>query len=640
MSSTPSPPLPPLPPAATVAIGIDLGSTNCCVGVFRNEKVEIVLSDHGHRVTPSVVAFTDDEVLVGDEAKNQSLRNSANTVPIIRRLIDQSSLDCWHGDENIEKSKIQVQFKGKTERFAPKEITSMLLGKLKETAEAHLNGTQVTSAVITAPDQSQYLISASENRPIKDAATTAGFTEMRFISKPIAAAIAYGLDKKNSTAKHVLVFDLGSVTLAVSVLKLENEVFGLMFNQVKATLAGDDFDSRLVEHFVEEFKRQNQNDISNYRRALFRLRAACERAKRVLSFTTQTFIEVEALFEGVDFIAPLTRAKLEELCSELFLATLEPIKEVLNNAKLNKSQIDEIVLVGGSTRIPKMQALLKEFFDGKELKRAINPEEVVAYGAAIQAANQSNHIFAPSLKEQNLKSVTPLSLGFLVEDSVMLKVIERNTIFPVSKTIRHSVFQYNSSSFADLILCQGERATKGLQTLGTLVICPIIVQDATLLNITFDIDYSGTLKIIAQNVITGREVCTYIFVKKWYPTCETMVEQNVREAEQYQLEDETYRERVRVLREFYAYVFKTKKALEKSADEIAPWKMVLDLKRLQTMAKVVSTLEWLKKDKTMHLAKKEKLEEKRAKLEAVCKPVLDKLVQKKVSASWTWGDSS
>merc|ERR1712013_726587 len=377
--------------AKKTAIGIDLGTTYSCVGVFQHGKVEIIANDQGNRTTPSYVAFTDTERLIGDAAKNQVAINPTNTIFDAKRLIGrkhedasvQSDMKHWPFDVVNQGGlpKLKVEYKNEDKTFTPEEISAMILTKMKETAEAYL-GSDVKEAVITVPAY----FNDSQRQATKDAGVISGLSVLRIINEPTAAAIAYGLDKKGQSESNVLIFDLGGGTFDVSILTIEEGIFEVKSTAGDTHLGGEDFDNRMVDHFVNEFKRKHKKDIKGNKRALRRLRTACERAKRTLSASAQANIEIDSLFEGIDFYTSITRARFEELCSDLFKGTLEPVEKAMRDAKLDKSGIDDIVLVGGSTRIPKIQKLLQDFFNGKELNRSINPDEAVAYGAAVQAA--------------------------------------------------------------------------------------------------------------------------------------------------------------------------------------------------------------------------------------------------------------
>merc|ERR1712100_871657 len=367
------------------------GTTYSCVGVRQNDRVEIIANDQGNRTTPSYVAFNETERLIGDAAKNQVAMNANNTVFDAKRLIGrkfsepavQGDMKHWPFtviDGAAGKPTIQVSYKGEVKQFAPEEISSMVLMKMKEISEAYL-GREVKNAVITVPAY----FNDSQRQATKDAGAISGLNVLRIINEPTAAAIAYGLDQKGEE-KNVLIFDLGGGTFDVSLLTIEEGIFEVKATAGDTHLGGEDFDNRLVNHFVQEFKRKNKKDLSGNPRAMRRLRTACERAKRTLSSSTQTSIEIDSLFEGVDFFSSITRARFEELNMDLFRGTMEPVEKVLSDSKMSKNQVHDVVLVGGSTRIPKVVQLLTDFFNGKEPSKSINPDEAVAYGAAVQAA--------------------------------------------------------------------------------------------------------------------------------------------------------------------------------------------------------------------------------------------------------------
>merc|ERR1711892_1649355 len=402
--------------AKKTAVGIDLGTTYSCVGVFQHGKGEIIANDQGNRTTPSYVAFTDTERLIGDPAKNQVAINPTNTIFDAKRLIGRKTedptvqADMKHWPFEVVdfggKPKLQVEYQNETKQFTPEEISAMVLTKMKETAEAYL-GVDVKDAVVTVPAY----FNDSQRQATKDAGVICGLNVLRIINEPTAAAIAYGLDKKKGAQEcNVLIFDLGGGTFDVSILTIEEGIFEVKSTAGDTKLGGQDFDNRMVDHFVNEFKRKHKKDMKGNKRALRRLRTACERAKRTLSASAQASIEIDSLFEGIDFYTSITRARFEELCADLFRGTMDPVEKSLRDAKMDKSAINEIVLVGGSTRIPKIQKLLQDFFNGKELNKSINPDEAVAYGAAVQAAILSGDT-SEEVQDLLLLDVTPLSLG-------------------------------------------------------------------------------------------------------------------------------------------------------------------------------------------------------------------------------------
>jgi heat shock protein 1/8 len=605
-------------------IGIDLGTTFSCVGVWKEGKVEIIANNQGERTTPSWVAFNDSERLIGAPAKSQVTRNPKNTVFDSKRMLGKQFRDSTiqndmkHWPFNVIKSSdgkplIQVTYKGAVKEFRPEEISSMVLSRMKETAENYL-GFDVKRAVVTVPAY----FNDAQRRATKDAGAIAGLTVERIINEPTAAAMAYGLDKQSADERNVLIYDLGGGTLDISVLTIDNGLFEVRATSGNTYLGGQDFDNNMITWCLKEFKKQNKSvdvkELVTNKKVLGKLRSVCEKAKKTLSSNSSAAIEIDSLFDGIDFCTKITRAKFEALCDDIFTKCMEPVSKVLLDSKMAKADIHDIVLVGGSTRTPKIRELLSKFFNGADLKSDINPDEAVAYGAAIQGAVLAK-VNDPKIDTICLIDVTPLSMGIETAGGLMTKVIPRNSTIPCCKEQTFSTYSDNQPGVTVKIY-EGEREfTRNNNLLGNfeLTNLPLMPRGIPKINVKFDVDANGIMNVTAVEESTGKT--NHITIKNDTDRfTSSQLEEMIQEADKFKEDDLKLKEKLEARNDLENYIYNARNSA--NTEEFKATLSEDDGKKITEL--VTETIQWLEDNDD---CTKEEYDEKRKSVEELLTPI-------------------